>query len=98
MLANFQESIRVKELSNLRLLNVCIAAIVSLLGFVFEFAYHDGYILIAGLFVSTVFLSNYFLSVYTDFYRAYFLNISYASILLLHAWAVCVAYMRHFDI
>jgi len=98
MLANFKESIRQKELSNLRLLNVFVAVIVTVLGFVFEFAYHNSYILVAGLFVSMVFLSNYFLSFYNHFYRNHFLDISYSSILLLHTWAVCVAYLRQFDI
>src|SRR5438046_563666 len=98
MLANFQESIRRKELSNLRLLNVVVAVIVTVLGFVFDYTYHDGYILTAGLFVSILFLSNYFLSFYSRFYRNHFLNISYSSILLLHTWAVCMAWLRNFDI
>src|SRR3982751_1379502 len=98
MFTNFRESIRNKELGNLRLLNVAVAGIVTVLGFVFEFAYHDGYILTAGFFISFVFLSNYFFSFYNKFYRSHFLNISYASVFLLHCWAVCLVYLRSFDI
>src|SRR4051812_47975754 len=98
MFTDFKESIRNKELSNLRLLNVAVAVIVTVLGFVFEYAYHDGYILTGGLFISFVFLSNYFFSFYTKFYRNHFLNISYGSVFLLHCWAVCLVYLRQFDI
>jgi len=72
--------------------------IVTALGFIFEFSYHDGYILMTGLGVSMVLTSNYFLSFYSSFYRKQLPNITYASIFLLHFWAVYVAFMRNFEI
>lgn len=79
-------------------MNVFTSVIVTSLGFIFEFAYHDGYILMTGLVVSLILTSNYFLSFYSSFYRTHLPNITYASIFLLHFWAVYVAYMRNFEI
>ena len=45
-----------------------------------------------------VLTSNYFLSFYSSFYRKQLPNITYASIFLLHFWAVYVAFMRNFEI
>jgi PAS domain S-box-containing protein len=94
----FQEKIRWQELRSLRLLNVMVAVIITVLGFVFEFAYHDGIILATGLAISLVFTANYFLSVYSPGVQKHFTNLTYVSILLLHAWAVYVAYLRQFEI
>ena len=97
MYTDFKESLLGLELKNLRILNVSAALLISLLGFVFQIAYHDGDILVTGLAVSTILTSNYFFSFYSDFYKKNFLNISYASIFLIHFWIVFVAYMRQFD-
>ncbi len=98
MFSDFEEKIKNKGLSNLRSLSVFTAIIVTLLGFVFEFAYLDIYILLSGLFVSMLFTSNYYFSFRSNFYKRHFTNISYASIFVLHFWAVYVAYMRGFEI
>lgn len=98
MILSFREKLLNKELRNLRLLNVATAVFVTLLGFLFEFAYHDGYILITGLILSMILTSNYFFSYYSDFYRKNLVSISHGSILLLHLWAAYVAYMRDFEI
>lgn len=74
------------------------AVIVTVLGFVFEFAYHDGYILASGLLLSTIFTANYFLSVYSPRVQLQFTNITYLSIFLMHGWAVYVAFLRRFEI
>jgi PAS domain S-box-containing protein len=97
MLISFRDKLKAKELRNFRLLNVVASIIVIILGFVFEFAYHDGYILISGLVCSMVLTSNYFLSFYSLFYRSQFTNITYASIFLLHFWAVYLVYARNFE-
>ncbi len=97
MLSSFRDKLIAKELRNLRLLNVISAIIVTVLGFIFEFLYHDGYILITGLICSIVLTSNYFLSYYSTFYRKNFTNISFISVFLIHFWEVYVAYIRGFD-
>ncbi|MBK8364808.1 MAG: PAS domain S-box protein [Bacteroidia bacterium] len=98
MLTNFNDKIRKKEMRNLRLLNVFSSIFVTLLGFIFEFSYHDGYILTSGLAVSMILTSNYFLSFYSEWYRRNFMNLTTASIFLLHFWAAYVAYVRDFEI
>lgn len=98
MLTNFNDKIRKKEMRNLRLLNVFSSIFVTLLGFIFEFSYHDGYILTSGLAVSMILTSNYFLSFYSEWYRRNFMNLTTASIFLLHFWAAYVAYVRNFEI
>ncbi len=98
MLISFHEKLKSKELRNLRLLNVVTSIIVTVLGFLFEFAYHDGVILLTGLICSMIFTSNYFLSFYSLYYRNHFTNITFATIFLLHFWAVYVAYVRNFEI
>ena len=72
--------------------------IVTILGFIFEFAYHDGLILITGLICSMIFTSNYFLSFYSLGYRIHFTNITYLTIFILHFWAAYVAHVRNFEI
>ena len=98
MYSDFRESLRNIEMKNLRILNVAAALIISILGFVFQIAYHDGDILVTGIFVSIILTSNYFFSFYSTFYKDHFQNISYASIFLIHVWVVYVAYMRQFDV
>lgn len=98
MLSNFRERLYNRELRNLRALNIFTSCAVTVMGFVFEFFYHDGYILITGLCISILLTSNYFLSYYSGFYRKHFVNISYASITLLHIWLVYLAYQRQFEI
>ena len=98
MLVSFHEKLKTKELRNLRLLNLVTSIIVTILGFLFEFAYNDGVILFTGLICSMVFTSNYFLSFYSLYYRNHFTNITFAAIFLLHFWAVYVAYVRNFEI
>ena len=98
MLTSFREKLKSKELQNLRLLNFVTSVIVTFLGFLFEFAYHDGLILMTGLLCSMVFTSNYFLSFYSPYYRKHFTNITFVAIFLLHFWAVYVAYIRNFEI
>ena len=98
LLTGFQEKLRWKELRSLRILNLMAAVIVTVLGFVFEFAYHDGYILATGLALSTILTANYFLSVYSPRVQLQFTNITYVSILLMHVWAVYVAFLRKFEI
>jgi len=98
MLRAFKEKLRSKELKNLRSLNVFASIAVTVMGFVFEFSYHDGYILVTGLLVSIILTSNYFLSFYSTVYKEHFTNITYASVFLLHFWAVYVTLLRHFEI
>ena len=98
MLSTFKDKVIHKELRNLRSLNVFSSVIVTSLGFIFEFSYHDGYILMTGLSVSMILTANYFLSFYSSFYRKHLPNITYASLFLLHFWAVYVAYVRNFEI
>ena len=98
MLSTFREKLKTKELRNLRLLNVVSAIIVTVLGFVFEFLYHDGYILITGLICSVILIANYFLSFYSSFFRKNITNITFISVFLIHFWEVYVAYIRSFDI
>lgn len=98
MLTAFKDKLKSNELKNLRSLNVLSSIAVTLLGFILEFAYHDGYILISGLAVSIILTSNYFLSFYSIAYKKNFTNITYASIFLLHVWAVYVTLLRHFEI
>ena len=98
MLISFREKLKLKELRNLRLLNVVTSIIVTILGFLFEFAYHDGVILFTGLICSMILTSNYFLSFYSLYYRNHFTNITFISIFILHFWAVYVAYVRNFEI
>ncbi len=98
MLTTFNDKIRKKEMRNLRLLNVFSSIFVTLLGFVFEFSYHDGYILITGLIVSMILTSNYFLSFYSEWCRKNFMNLTTASIFLLHFWAAYVTYVRNFEV
>ena len=98
MLTNFNDKIRRKEMRNLRLLNVFSSIFVTLLGFIFEFSYHDGYILTTGLGVSMVLTTNYFLSFYSEWYRRNYINLTTASIFLLHFWAAYVTYVRNFEI
>lgn len=98
MLTNFNDKIRKKEMRNLRLLNVFSSIFVTLLGFVFEFSYHDGYILTSGLIVSMILTSNYFLSFYSDWCRRNFTHLTTGSIFLLHFWASYVTYVRHFEV
>ncbi len=98
MLVSFHEKLKTKELRNLRLLNLVTSIIVTILGFLFEFAYNDGVILFTGLICSMVFTSNYFLSFYSLYYRNHFTNITFAAIFILHFWAVYVAYVRNFEI
>lgn len=98
MIIRFQDKLKAKELQSLRYLNVVAAVIVTSLGFLFEFLYHDGYILITGLLMSMVMTANYFLSFYSSFFRQNFSRISEASVFLLQVWAVFVAYQRNFEI
>ena len=98
MLSGFKEKLKAKNLRNLRLLNVTASAIVTILGFIFEFAYHDGIILLSGLLCSMVLISNYLLSFYSSFYRKHFTNLTYAAIFLLHFWATYVGFVRNFEI
>jgi len=98
MLLSFREKLKLKEIQNLRLLNLVTSIIVTILGFVFEFAYHDGFILGTGLICSMIFTSNYFLSFYNTFYRKHFTNITYITIFIMHLWAVYIAYVRNFEI
>lgn len=98
MYTDFKESLRGLELKNLRILNVTAALLISVLGFVFQIAYHDGDILVSGLAVSIILTSNYFFSFYSRFYKTHFLNISYTSIFIIHFWIVYVTYMRQFDV
>ena len=98
MYTDFRESLRNIEMKNLRILNVAAALIISVLGFVFQIAYHDGDILVTGIFVSIILTSNYFFSFYSKLYKDHFQNISNASIFLIHFWVVYVAYMRQFDV
>lgn len=98
MLTTFNDKIRKKELRNLRLLNVFSSIFVTLMGFVFEFSYHDGYILISGLAVSIILTSNYFLSFYLEWHRKNFMNLTMACVFLLHFWAAYVTYERNFEI
>jgi PAS domain S-box-containing protein len=98
MLTGFRQKLRSKELRNFRLLNLVSAIIVIVLGFVFEVAYHDEYILVTGIICSLILTSNYFLSFYSSFYDKNFSNITFASVFLLHFWAVYVAYVRNFGI
>lgn len=98
MYSNFQQNIKLKELSTLRTLNVMASVIITILGFVFEFTYHDGYILVTGLFVSMIFTSTYFLSFYSGFYKRHITNITYISVFLMHLWGVYVNYIRAFQI
>lgn len=97
-LQDFHEQTKHKELSSLRTLNVMAAVIITVLGFVFEFAYHDAYILSSGLLLSTLFTINYYLSVYNQWVRNRFTNVTYFSIFLMHGWAVYVTYLRSFQI
>lgn len=87
-----------KELGNLRSLNVVVAISVVMMGFLFESFYHDGYILVSGLAVSVIFTSNYLLSFYSSWYKEHFTNITYASVFILHLWAVYVTFLREFEI
>ncbi len=80
------------------MLNLVSAIIVIVLGFVFEVAYHDEFILVTGIICSLILTSNYFLSFYSSFYGKNFSNITFASVFLLHFWAVYVAYVRNFGI
>jgi PAS domain S-box-containing protein len=98
MWKSYQDQLRRKEIRNLRLLNVFSSVVVTVLGFVFEFAYHDGSILITGLICSLILTSNYFLSYYASFYSRNLSNITFLSIFLLHFWEVYVAYVRGFSI
>ncbi len=98
MHTDFRESLRNIEMKNLRILNVAAALIISILGFVFQIAYHDGDILVTGIFVSIILTSNYFFSFYSKLYKDHFQDISYVSIFLIHFWVVYVAYMRQFDV
>lgn len=98
MIISFREKLLSKELRNLRLLNVTTSVFITVLGFIFEFAYHDSYILMSGLLLSMLMTSNYFFSYYSDFYRKHFTNITYGSIVLIHLWAVFIAYERNFEI
>lgn len=98
MITSFQETLRSQALRNQRSLNVFSAIVVTILGFLFEFAYHDGYILISGLLVSMLMTSNYFLSYYNDFYRDKLRQITELSVFILHFWALFVAYQRNFEI
>lgn len=98
MFTNFEEKIKNKGLSNLRSLSVFTAAGVTMLGFVYEIAYLDIYILWSGLAVSMLFTSNYYFSFRSEFYKRHFTNITYASIFLLHFWDVYVVYMRDFEL
>ena len=98
MLTNFNDKIRKKEMRNLRLLNVFSSIFVTLLGFVFEFSYHDGYILTTGLIVSMILTSNYFLSFYSEWSRKNFMHLTTGSIFLLHFWAAYVTYVRNFEV
>ena len=98
MFISFREKLKSKELRNLRLLNVVSSIIITILGFLFEFAYNDGVILVTGLICSMIFTSNYFLSFYSLYYRNRFTNITFATIFLLHFWAAYIAYVRNFEI
>jgi len=98
MYTDFKQSLLGLELKNLRILNVTAALLISILGFIFQIAYHDGDVLVTGLAVSIILTANYFFSFYSAFYKKHFLNISYASIFLIHFWVVFVAYMRQFDV
>ena len=77
MYTDFRQSLLGLELKNLRILNVAAALLISVLGFVFQIAYHDGDILVTGLAISIILTSNYFFSFYSGFYKKHFLNISF---------------------
>jgi PAS domain S-box-containing protein len=97
MLSEFQDKLKVQQLRNLRYLTVFVAVVVTLLGFLFEWLYHDGWILLTGLVVSLSMTMNYLLSYYISFFRNKFSLITDVSIFLLHFWAVYVAYQRDFE-
>ncbi len=98
MFSDFEEKIKIKALNNLRSLSVFTAMAVTVLGFVFEIVFHDITILLSGLAVSMLFTSNYYFSFRSGFYKRHFTNISYASIFIVHAWEIYVAYLRNFEI
>jgi PAS domain S-box-containing protein len=98
MLSSFQDKLKTQELRNLRYLTVFSALIVTALGFLFEFLYHDGWILFTGLIVSMGLTINFLLSYYNTFFRIHFSRITDLTIVLLHVWAVFVAYQRDFEI
>ncbi len=98
MFSDFEQKIKNKGLSNLRSLSLFTAVLVTVLGFVFEVAYHDVNILASGLAVSMLFTTNYFFSFRSVFYKKHFTRISYGSIFILHFWEVYLAYMRNFEI
>jgi len=98
MFSRFTDKIKATEFRNFRILNVFAALIVTLLGFIFEFAYHDGYILGSGLVLSMLFTLNYFVSFYRKWYRRWFIEVSYTLLFLLHFWAIYVAYTRNFAV
>ena len=62
MFSDFELKIKNKKLNNLRSLSVFTAIVVTVVGFVFEIAYHDVYILLTGLAVSLLFTANYYFS------------------------------------
>lgn len=97
MLSDFQDKLKVQQLRNLRYLTVFVAVVVTLLGFLFESLYHDGWILLTGLIVSLSMTMNYLLSYYLPFFRNKFNLITDISIFFLHIWAVYVAYQRDFE-
>ena len=97
MFTDFELKIKNKRLSNLRSLSVFTAVVVTVVGFVFEIAFHDVNILLTGLGVSLLFTANYYFSFKSLFYKKHFTSISYASIFILHFWEVYVAYINRFE-
>ena len=98
MFSDFEQKIKNKGLNNLRSLSIFTAIVVTILGFVFNIAYHDVIILLSGLGVSLLFTSNYYFSFRSKFYKEHFTAVSYGSIFILHFWEVYVAYLRNFEI
>ncbi len=97
MLSNFQDKLKAQELQNLRVLQVTAAIVVTALGFLFEYLYHDGWILLTGLIMSMSMTVSFLSSYYSPFVRRHFSRISDIAIFLLHMWAVFVAYQRNFE-
>ena len=98
MLNSFHEKLRVSELRNLRSLTLVSAIIVIIVGFIFEFSYHDSLILASGISCSTVLIGCYFLSFYSKTFKRHFLNIAFFEVFLINTWALLVIWQRNFEI
>ncbi|MFM8433473.1 MAG: PAS domain S-box protein [Bacteroidota bacterium] len=98
MIYSFQDKLKSQQLQNLRYLTVFAALVVTALGFLFEFLYHDGWILLTGLIVSMGLTINFLLSYYNNAVKRHFHTVTDFTIAVLHVWAVFVAYQRDFEI